>query len=164
MLAISVVVIIIGSAAFVLTSVGKNEAKNEEIATDSVDADSANTGEVATPIRGDTGAVVSVPFDFDLAGAVDAPYATPNPDLGIRNVRQRLYRGYCGPEAQLESTLQTFRARKEAIYSLYRGEERLESWRADQMVSYLDEFYETIEDPSKVQRRLIRRCRRGPSS
>ena len=117
-----------------------------------------------TPMRGDDGAVVPVPFDFDLAGAVDAPYATPNPDLRIRNVRQRLYRGYCGPEAQLESTLQAFRARKEDIYALYRAEERLDSRRVGQMVDYLDEFYETIEDPSKVERRLIRSCRRTPSS
>ena len=117
-----------------------------------------------TPMRGDNGDVVSVPFDFDLAGAVDAPYATPNPDLPIRSVRQRLYRGYCGPEAQLESTLQAFRARKEDIYALYRAEERLDSRRVGQMVDYLDEFYETIEDPSQVERRLIRRCRRAPSS
>ena len=115
-----------------------------------------------TPIRGDNGAVVSVPFDFDLAGAVDAPYATPNPDLGIRNVRQRLYRGYCGPKAQLESSLQAFRTRKEAIYALYKSHPRLDSSRAAEMVDYLDEFYETIEDPNMVERRLIRRCRRAP--
>ncbi len=117
-----------------------------------------------TPMRGDNGAIVSVPFDFDLAGAVDAPYATPDPDLHLRSVRQRLYRGYCGPKAQLESTLQAFRARKQDIYALYRAEERLDSRRAVQMVGYLDEFYETIEDPSQVERRLIRKCRRAPSS
>ncbi len=115
-----------------------------------------------TPIRGDNGAVVSVPFDFDLSGAVGAPYATPNPDLGIRSVYQRLYRGYCGSEAQLESTLQIFRSRKEDIYALYKGEPRLDTWRVNQMIDYLDEFYATIEDPGKVERSLTRKCRKAP--
>ena len=115
-----------------------------------------------TPIRGDNGAVVPVPFDFDLSGAVGAPYATPNPDLGIRSVYQRLYRGYCGSEAQLESTLQIFRSRKEDIYALYKGEPRLDTWRANQMIDYLDEFFATIEDAGKVKRSLTRKCRKAP--
>ena len=117
-----------------------------------------------TPMRGDNARVVSVPFDFDLAGAVNAPYATPNPDLGLRNVRQRLYRGYCGSDSQLESTLEDFRRRKDDIRALYGSDPRLEPWRAKQMIDYVDQFYETIDDPGKVERSLVRRCRRQPSS
>jgi hypothetical protein len=38
----------------------------------------------------------SIPYDFDFAGLVNAPYADPNPRLNLRNVRTRLYRGRCG--------------------------------------------------------------------
>ena len=33
-----------------------------------------------------------VPYDFDLSGFVHAPYATPDPRIGIRSVLDRLYR------------------------------------------------------------------------
>ena len=36
-----------------------------------------------------------VPYDFDLAGLVDADYAYPDPSLPIRKVTQRYYRGFC---------------------------------------------------------------------
>jgi hypothetical protein len=34
-------------------------------------------------------------YDFDFAGAVNARYATVDPELGVHSVRDRLYRGYC---------------------------------------------------------------------
>lgn len=37
----------------------------------------------------------TIPYDFDLAGLVNARYARPDPALRIKTVRQRLYRGLC---------------------------------------------------------------------
>ncbi len=37
----------------------------------------------------------AVPYDFDHAGIVDAPYAGPAPELEIASDRVRLYRGFC---------------------------------------------------------------------
>ena len=42
--------------------------------------------------RGD---IYFVPYDFDMAGIVDAPYAAPNPRFRLRSVTSRLYRGAC---------------------------------------------------------------------
>jgi hypothetical protein len=36
--------------------------------------------------------IVPVPYDFDFSGLVDAPYANPDPKLGIVSVRERSYR------------------------------------------------------------------------
>jgi hypothetical protein len=36
-----------------------------------------------------------LPYDFDFAGIVNAPYAQPNPRYDIPNVRVRLYKGHC---------------------------------------------------------------------
>jgi len=38
--------------------------------------------------------IFPVPYDFDLAGLVNARYAKPDPSLRITKVSQRLYRGF----------------------------------------------------------------------
>ena len=40
-------------------------------------------------------APIAVPYDFDHAGIVDAPYAAPAEELKLSSVRERRYRGYC---------------------------------------------------------------------
>ncbi|MGI9249438.1 MAG: hypothetical protein ACR2QI_10505, partial [Woeseiaceae bacterium] len=56
-----------------------------------------------------------LPYDFDFAGIVNAPYAQPNPRYHLRNVRQRLYKGQCGNNELLPGTLQRYVDKKEAI-------------------------------------------------
>ena len=47
-------------------------------------------------IAADSTAVpTAVPYDFDLSGIVNSPYAKPAPELKMNSVRQRRYRGYC---------------------------------------------------------------------
>ena len=41
------------------------------------------------------GELFPVPYDFDRSGLVNARYAKPPPELGIRRSTQRVYRGYC---------------------------------------------------------------------
>ena len=72
------------------------------------------------------GPVFPIPYDFDFAGIVNTRYATPDESLGIRNVRQRQYRGICRPREEIDATLSVFHDKKEAIYSLYREQEGLE--------------------------------------
>src|ERR1700682_561408 len=47
-------------------------------------------------IKFDSSSVPSpVPYDFDMSGIVNSPYATPAEELNMRSVRERRYRGYC---------------------------------------------------------------------
>src|SRR5439155_9745056 len=47
-------------------------------------------------LKGDSSSVpVAVPYDFDHAGIVNAPYARPDEQLQMSSVRERRYRGYC---------------------------------------------------------------------
>lgn len=41
------------------------------------------------------GELYPVPYDFDLAGIVNASYAKPPPGIRTRSVKTRVYRGYC---------------------------------------------------------------------
>lgn len=105
--------------------------------------------------------VIPVPYDFDWSGLIDARYATPNPELGIRSVRNRLYRGICRPREELDAVLAAFLERREAVYETFRSLPALEPRRIEDTIEYLDEFYGIIADPARVEREIVRRCRRG---
>ncbi len=106
------------------------------------------------------GPVFPIPYDFDFSGIVDTRYATPDPSLGTRDVRQRVYRGICRPREDLDLTIQVFQDRKEEVYDLYRSQTGLDDDVLEDTIEYIDEFYETIENPGRVRSRMERDCRR----
>ena len=103
-------------------------------------------------------AVTPVPYDFDSTGVVDPPYALPASGLGIQNVRQRLYRGYCRPAAELAATVAAFDAARDDIYVLFRNDPVLDAKTIERTVAYLDEFYAVIDDPKELQRKVAAHC------
>src|SRR6476620_2684497 len=53
-------------------------------------------------LAADSSAVpIAVPYDFDHAGVVNAPYAKPAEELQMNSVRERRYRGYCMPDMKV---------------------------------------------------------------
>jgi hypothetical protein len=107
----------------------------------------------------------TVPYDFDFSGLVDARYARPDPSLPIRTVRQRLFRGFCPgslerPTDTHQRVYQRFLEMKDEIYSLWRNQEGLEEDRLRESLEYLDEFYEILEDPDRIESRMMASCRR----
>lgn len=103
--------------------------------------------------------IIPVPYDFDSSGLADAPYAGVPPSLPVRNVRQRLYRGYCRHNPDLPAAIAHFQARREAINAVIAGEPRLSESRRQSTRRYIDDFYELIGDPARVNSQLIERCR-----
>ena len=106
----------------------------------------------------DTDLLVAVPYDFDQAGLVNAPYAAPSEQFPIRNVRQRLYRGRCVNNDYVETSLQRFQDRRDSIYELVSKQEGLTSTTRKSLISFIDYFYKIIDDPRKVERYIINRC------
>ena len=104
------------------------------------------------------GAVLPVPYDFDATGIVAAPYARPAEGLGISTVQQRLYRGYCRPEAALHATLDRFREARADIYALFKDDPRLDATTIERTTDYLDAFYEIIDKPENLKRKVSSRC------
>lgn len=99
---------------------------------------------------------IPVPFDFDYAGMVAAPYATPPPELGIKSVRQRLYRSYSFPENIHRETINAFNSHRTPIYALYRQCEPLSKSGRKQSLKYLDGFYKIINNPRKFEREIVK--------
>jgi len=113
----------------------------------------------ATPLGNPAGPVFPVPFDFDQTGIVDPPYAKPDETLGIRNVRQRLYRGMCGSADDLQATFELFRTQRQTLYDVFEQSEQLNPRSKNRTVSYFDDFFSTIDDEKKVRREFTNRCR-----
>ena len=116
-----------------------------------------------TIVRDTVGRLYAIPYDFDFAGVIAAPYAVPAPQLPIRSVRERLYRGFCQPDSLLATVLARFRAVKDSIYAAYRAVPDLQPGDLRRALGYFDEFYRTIDDPGAVRREFVRGCRRVPT-
>jgi hypothetical protein len=62
----------------------------------------------------------TVPYDFDHAGIVRAPYANPAPELQLSSTLQRSYRGYCIPDMnQFKEVFETFNQLKNDFYAIF---------------------------------------------
>jgi hypothetical protein len=113
----------------------------------------------AVPVGNPAGPVFPVPFDFDQAGIIDAPYATADPSLPIRRVRDRLFRGICGPPEPLNAALGLLEARQAEIQALFEEADFLSQRSRSRALRYIEEFFETISDDRRVERELISKCR-----
>jgi hypothetical protein len=102
--------------------------------------------------------IIAIPYDFDQSGFVDAPYAVANERFRIRTVRQRVYRGRCVNNEYVEASLRRFRDRRDTIYKLVLEQEGLEPRVRKDIIRYIDDFYELIDDPRDVERKIIKKC------
>jgi len=92
-----------------------------------------------------------IPYDFDYCGLVDAEYAVPSEGLDLENVRQRMYRGYSRTLDEVNEVLAMFNKQKEKIYSLINNFQLLTQRNKKEIVQYLDDFYETINNEKQVK-------------
>lgn len=106
----------------------------------------------------DNGPLLAIPYDFDMSGFVNTPYARPETGLGIDNVRQRLYQGFCVNNGYVKASVAEFIKARNTLYTLDAGLRPLDESVRVRLASYMDEFYETISDPQGVKEEILDRC------
>ena len=106
----------------------------------------------------DDGPLVAIPYDFDMSGFVNTPYAEPDEELGIDNVRQRLYQGFCENNRYVEASVAEFLQARDTLYALVADLQQLEPTVRKRLATYMDEFYETIGNSQGVEREILDRC------
>ena len=112
-------------------------------------------------LKEDTSVVpIVVPFDFDWAGLVNAPYAVPAEFLPIETVKTRLYRGFCSSDAILQPALDEFRQHKDEIYQTCNSIPFLSDRELKKTLKYIDDFFKIIENPKKVELEFHHKCRK----
>jgi len=101
----------------------------------------------------------TVPYDFDNAGIVRAPYAKPAEELEMSSTKQRRYRGYCMQNMdQFIEVFEIFRQHKDDFYTVYRDNLLITDSYKKQTLKFLDKFFETINDPKRAKTAFLYPC------
>jgi hypothetical protein len=107
--------------------------------------------------------LVTVPYDFDLTGFVNPPYATTDHRLGIRTVSDRLYRGPCLPVEVLDKSAEAFRSKRAEMTAVIDSMKEIDSAARSQAKDYLAGFFRAIAPPNGVKRSLVDGCKANPT-
>ena len=110
-----------------------------------------------TPDSGLT--TIAVPYDFDHAGLVNAPYAKPAEELRMSSIRQRRYRGYCVQDlSKFNDVLAEYRRQKDEVLKLFTSCTLLDQKFLKSNSQWLEEFYNTINDDKSWQKDFAYPC------
>jgi len=110
----------------------------------------------ATSVRG----LIPVPYDFDHSGLVDAPYATPPPQVPVNSVRDRHYRGHCAHNGEVPALARLMRVEKAALLGVLADIPGLAPRARSRAESYLEGFFRDIATEESVRAKLLRTCLR----
>ncbi len=86
-----------------------------------------------------------VPYDFDFAGMVNAPYALPNPNYGLRKITDRAYIGFTAPN-ELKPTLKFYKEKKSELDQIVKDMKILSKKSRSEIRSYLFSFYSKMKE------------------
>ena len=98
-------------------------------------------------------------YDFDSSGYVSAPYAITPAQLNLRSVRQRLYRGFCVEDDVFERALEQFQLQRESLLAIATETDFVGQRAAKKGVSYLEGFYDVVDNPKQLNRKVRDVCR-----
>lgn len=117
-------------------------------------------------VRTQNAEFLTVPYDFDMAGFVNARYAVVDALIAdrIRRVTQRLYRGFCRPELTYETAVAPFRETRDEIAAVVnelaaRGFEQFDEEDAEDRLEYLEDFYKVVDDSEEFEDEILDDCR-----
>lgn len=97
---------------------------------------------------GDT-KIIPIPFDFDFSGLVNAPYASPNSETGLKNVRDRCLMKSDVPSESHQKALQTVRQHETEILALCQNK-NMRKRTVNEMTGYLDYFFKSTADKQEL--------------
>ncbi|WP_336517316.1 hypothetical protein [Pollutibacter soli] len=102
---------------------------------------------------------VTVPYDFDMSGWVNAPYGKPAPELMLASIKTRRFRGYCIPNTSVyDETLKQFEDVKTSIYQLLETNAKLSQKTISVQKEFLDQFYTMLSKRDRLDRDLLYPC------
>jgi hypothetical protein len=99
--------------------------------------------------------LVTVPYDFDFSGIVNASYAIPNPNYGLLSTRTRIYLGTELNNNQIKGTLEYFVSKRKALFKVVKSFKSLKFSDKRKVYSYLKDFYADVDVLLKMQNKNI---------
>jgi hypothetical protein len=114
---------------------------------------------IIRPAKDSLSVPIVVPYDFDFAGLVNAPYALPREELGIEKVTDRLYRGFPRSMEELEAMAALFNEKRTVFIDMIKNFDLIDRGDRDVMIKYINEFYSIINNKRKLQEAFILNAR-----
>lgn len=105
---------------------------------------------------------VTVPYDFDHSGIVNAPYAKPAEELELNSVQDRYFFGNCLHPEEAAPYIDRFMALKEKIYATYTSCTLIDAKTIRSVTNYLDDFYKLLNNPKALDKYLSNACGNKP--
>ncbi|MEM1216137.1 MAG: metallophosphoesterase [Bacteroidota bacterium] len=92
-------------------------------------------------------------YDFDYAGFVGNPYATPAANLPILSVHDRYFFSYSITTTEIDTAIQHFLAHEELFYA-HCAAHYLDQRTVQQCEKYLRSFFDLLRKPKKFKRKI----------
>lgn len=90
--------------------------------------------------------VIPVPYDFDFAGIVGAPYTTARENVEQSMIYGRAYKGFREEMEMLQPVIDEFLAKREALIDTIRNCSFLKSSSKKEMIAFLEFFFKNPQD------------------
>lgn len=114
-------------------------------------------------VRRQNGQLLPVAYDLDFSGLVGTRYATPDPRLGIRNVKERLYRGPCRSLEELEPVLKPYREKEADLLKLYQETPGLDGKYRSDAQAFIKQWFSMLKNPREATWLFVENCKKQPS-
>jgi len=100
-----------------------------------------------------------MPYDFDISGFVDPPYAIVDGQLPIRDVRHRLFRGFCWEPAVMLGAVSRFQQARAGMFDVMDRETALDDRDRGRARRYLESFFAVLDAPDEFADEVMGECR-----
>ena len=105
------------------------------------------------------GSLYPLPYDYDSTGFVNTSYAEPAGGIGQKNVKQRMYRGYCASDEVTANAIALLQSKRDDLYAIVDDSSYVSSKSIKRTRKFVDKFYAVLDSPKKVRREIIEECR-----
>lgn len=107
---------------------------------------------------------ITLSYDFDMAGFVNAGYAKDNPpNLGTGDPRERVYRGFCKSQEAMQEIRKEYLEKEASIHSLIDQEaSNFSDSQVKEMHSYLEGFFDILKNDNRFKMSILEGCRANP--
>ena len=102
--------------------------------------------------------LTTVPYDFDYAGFVDAPYAVPPEGIKVSGIKNRHYRGFCRHNAEALKAAADIRAQRPAMLAVLQQIPQLKDGTRRKAMAFLERSFADIATDQAVTANLLKTC------
>jgi hypothetical protein len=103
---------------------------------------------------------IALPYDFDWTGIVNPSYGIPADNVGITNIRQRIFAGICRSREVYTRDLEEFSRKKEELYRVINEFPYLSQSSKKDMIAYIEEFYNLFRARNNIVEIFLNNCKK----